>query len=87
MRDDGGAAEAFGADVTDGSGRSASWPPPWPAGLARSMRRCVKATGPSQPEAPVADVAWGKTMPPQLDLFVKSPALLGRAVLARHAGP
>ena len=39
----------------------------------------VNATGP-QPEAPLADVAWADHLA-QLNFFVKSPVLLGRAVL------
>jgi 3-oxoacyl-[acyl-carrier protein] reductase len=48
----------------------------------------VNATGP-QPEAPLAEVAWEDHLA-QLDFFVKSPVLLGRAVIpgmrARHYG-
>jgi NADP-dependent 3-hydroxy acid dehydrogenase YdfG len=40
----------------------------------------LNATGP-QPEAPLADVAWEGHLA-QLEFFVKSPVLLGRAVLA-----
>ena len=40
----------------------------------------LNATGP-QPEAPVTDVAWSDHLA-QLDYFLKSPVLLGRAVLA-----
>ena len=39
----------------------------------------LNATGP-QPEAAVTDVAWANHLA-QLDFFVKSPVLLGRAVL------
>jgi 3-oxoacyl-[acyl-carrier protein] reductase len=39
----------------------------------------LNATGP-QPEAPVTDVGWAGHLA-QLDFFVKSPVLLGRAVL------
>jgi 3-oxoacyl-[acyl-carrier protein] reductase len=39
----------------------------------------LNATGP-QPEAPVTEVAWADHLA-QLDFFVKSPVLLGRAVL------
>jgi 3-oxoacyl-[acyl-carrier protein] reductase len=41
----------------------------------------VNATGP-QPEAPLAEVAWEDHLA-QLDFFVKSPVLLGRAVIPR----
>jgi len=39
----------------------------------------LNATGP-QPEAPVTEVGWASHLA-QLDFFVKSPVLLGRAVL------
>jgi 3-oxoacyl-[acyl-carrier protein] reductase len=39
----------------------------------------LNATGP-QPEAPVTEVGWADHVA-QLDFFVKSPVLLGRAVL------
>ena len=48
----------------------------------------LNATGP-QPEAPLADVTWHDHLA-QLDFFVKSPVLMGRAVLpamvARRSG-
>lgn len=48
----------------------------------------VNATGP-QPDAPLTEVAWEDHLA-QLDFFVKSPVLLGRAVIprmrARHYG-
>ena len=57
------------------------------AGLAAAITDCLgpvdvlvlNATGP-QPEAPVTVVAWADHLA-QLDFFVKSPVLLGRAVL------
>lgn len=78
IRDDGGVADAFPADVTDGQ---------QVAGLAAAIATSLgpvgvlvlNATGP-QPEAPLADVAWEDHLA-QLDFFVKSPVLLGRAVL------
>jgi 3-oxoacyl-[acyl-carrier protein] reductase len=78
IRDDGGTAEGFCADVTDE--RQA-------AGLATAVTGrlgpvdvlVINATGP-QPEAAVTDVAWADHLA-QLDFFVKSPVLLGRAVL------
>jgi 3-oxoacyl-[acyl-carrier protein] reductase len=78
IRDDGGTAEGFCADVTDEQ---------QVAGLAAAIAECLgpvdvlilNATGP-QPEAAVTDVAWADHLA-QLDFFVKSPVLLGRAVL------
>lgn len=78
IRDGGGTAEAFLADVTDEQ---------QVAGLIAAITRrldpvdvlVVNATGP-QPEAPVTEVAWAGHLA-QLDFFVKSPVLLGRAVL------
>jgi 3-oxoacyl-[acyl-carrier protein] reductase len=78
IRDDGGVAEGFGADVTD-EGQV--------AGLAAAIGDrlgpvdvlVVNATGP-QPEAPVTEVTWADHLA-QLDFFVKSPVLLGRVLL------
>lgn len=78
IRDDGGIAEGFQADVTDED---------QVAGLAAAISDrlgpvdvlVVNATGP-QPEAPVTEVAWADHLA-QLDFFVKSPVLLGRALL------
>src|SRR5271166_3031521 len=78
IRDDGGAAEGFCADVTDEH---------QVAGLVAAITDrlgpvgvlVLNATGP-QPEAAAADVAWADHLA-QLDFFVKSPVLLGRAVL------
>jgi len=78
IRDDGGAAEGFCADVTDEH---------QVAELVTAIADCfgpvdvlvLNATGP-QPEAAVTDVTWADHQA-QLDYFVKSPVLLGRAVL------
>ena len=78
IRDDGGTAEGFCADVTDEQ---------QVAGLVAAITDrfgpvdvlVLNATGP-QPEAAVTDVAWAGHLA-QLDFFVKSPVLLGRAVL------
>ena len=78
IRDDGGTAEGFCADVTDDQ---------QVAGLAAAIADrlgpvdvlVLNATGP-QPEAAVTDVAWAGHLA-QLDFFVKSPVLLGREVL------
>ena len=78
IRDDGGVADAFTADVTDG--RQVTQ-------LVGAITRhlgpvdvlVLNATGP-QPEAPLEQVAWEDHVA-QLYFFVKSPILLGRAVL------
>ena len=78
IRDDGAAAEGFCADVTDEH---------QVAGLIAAIADrlgpvdvlVLNATGP-QPEAAVTDVTWADHLA-QLDFFVKSPVLLGRAVL------
>jgi 3-oxoacyl-[acyl-carrier protein] reductase len=78
IREDGGAAEGFCADVTDER---------QVAGLVAAITDrfgpvevlVLNATG-SQPEAALTDVAWADHLA-QLDFFVKSPVLLGRAVL------
>jgi 3-oxoacyl-[acyl-carrier protein] reductase len=74
----GGVAGAFGADVTDEQ---------QVAELAAAITGrfgpvevlVLNATGP-QPEGQVTDVAWADHLA-QLDFFVKSPVLLGHAVL------
>jgi 3-oxoacyl-[acyl-carrier protein] reductase len=78
IRDDGGTAEAFIADVTDEAQAD---------GLVAAIADrlgpvgvlVLNATGP-QPTAPLAQVAWPDHLA-QLEFFVKSPVLLGRAVL------
>jgi 3-oxoacyl-[acyl-carrier protein] reductase len=78
IRDDGGVADAFGADVTDER---------QVAGLAAAVAErlgpvdvlVLNATGP-QPEAELTDVAWADHLA-QLEFFVKSPVLLGHVVL------
>ena len=78
IRDRGGVAEAFGADVTDES-QVAALVDAVAAQLGSIDVLVVNATGP-QPEAPLADVGWDDHLA-QLEFFVKSPVLLGRAVL------
>jgi 3-oxoacyl-[acyl-carrier protein] reductase len=79
IRGDGGVAEAFTADITDEAqvGRLV-------AAVADRLGPVevlvVNATGP-QPDAPLEAVGWDEHVA-QLDFFVKSPVLLGRAVLA-----
>ena len=59
--------------------RLPGWSPRSPAPLARPDGLILNATGP-QPEASLAEVAWADHLA-QLGYFVKSPVLLGRAVL------
>jgi 3-oxoacyl-[acyl-carrier protein] reductase len=87
IREEGGIAQAFTADVTD---------PQQVSELVRAVEKTLgpidvlvlNATGP-QPEAALADVDWEDHLA-QLDFFLKSPLLLGRAVLrgmeARRSG-
>jgi 3-oxoacyl-[acyl-carrier protein] reductase len=78
IRAEGAEAEAFPGDVTDEA---------QVAGLVAAIERelgpvdvlVVNATGP-QPEAPLEHVAWEDHLA-QLNFFVKSPVLLGRAVV------
>jgi 3-oxoacyl-[acyl-carrier protein] reductase len=87
IRGDGGTAEAFGADITDEQ-QVAELIAAITTRFGRVDALVLNATGP-QPEAPVTDVAWADHLA-QLDFFVKSPVLLGGAVLpamvARHYG-
>jgi 3-oxoacyl-[acyl-carrier protein] reductase len=73
-----GGAEAFFADVTDEE-QVARLVAAVGDRLGPIDVLVVNATGP-QPEAPLADVAWEDHLA-QLDFFVKSPVLVGRAVL------
>ena len=79
IRDDGGIAAAFAADVTDEK-QAARLVAAVGTSLGPVDVLVLNATGP-QPEAPLADVAWPDHLA-QLGFFVKSPVLLGRAVLA-----
>ena len=78
IRDDGGVADAFAADVTDQRQVielvAAVADRLGPIGVL-----VCNATGP-QPDAPLTEVAWEDHLA-QLEFFVKSPVLLGRAVL------
>jgi 3-oxoacyl-[acyl-carrier protein] reductase len=80
IRGAGGVADAFAADVTDQRQVTALV-----AAVADRLGPIdvlvINATGP-QPEAPVAEVTWEEHVA-QLAFFVKSPVLLGRAVLPR----
>ena len=78
IRDDGGTAEAFTADVTDEQ-QVARLVTAVAASLGPVDVLVLNATGP-QPEAPLDDVGWQDHVA-QLEFFVKSPVLVGRAVL------
>jgi 3-oxoacyl-[acyl-carrier protein] reductase len=78
IRDGGGIADAFSADITDEQQVGELV-----AAIADRLGPIdvlvLNATGP-QPEAQVTDVLWADHLA-QLNFFVKSPVLLGRAVL------
>jgi 3-oxoacyl-[acyl-carrier protein] reductase len=78
IRDTGGVAEGFPADVTD-ERQVAELVAAVAAALGPIAVLVLNATGP-QPDAELADVAWADHLA-QLDFFVKSPVLLGRAVI------
>ena len=78
IRSEGGVADAFPADVTDedeGAGLVAAVVDR----LGPVAVLVLNATGP-QPEAALEEVSWADHLA-QLDFFVRSPLLLGRAVL------
>jgi 3-oxoacyl-[acyl-carrier protein] reductase len=79
LRDGGGVAAAFGADVTD-ERQVADLVAAVTADLGPPDVLVLNATGP-QPDAPVEDVGWAEHLD-QLAFFVRSPLLLGRALLA-----
>jgi 3-oxoacyl-[acyl-carrier protein] reductase len=87
IRAAGGTAAAFPADVTDEQ-QAATLVAAVEAGLGPVGVLVLNATGP-QPEAPLDEVGWDAHLD-QLVFFVKSPVLLGRAVLpgmrARRSG-
>lgn len=78
IRDDGGIADSFTADVTD-EREVADLVSAVAETLGPVDVLVLNATGP-QPEAPLAEVAWADHVA-QLAFFVKSPVLLARAVL------
>jgi 3-oxoacyl-[acyl-carrier protein] reductase len=78
IRDEGGVADAFPADVTD-ERQVAELVAAVTARLGPVDVLVLNATGP-QPEAPLDEVGWEEHLA-QLEFFVKSPVLLGRAVL------
>jgi 3-oxoacyl-[acyl-carrier protein] reductase len=87
IREDGGVADAFSADVTDERQVAEL-----AAAVAHSLgpvEVLVLGAADPQPEAPLAAVAWEDHVA-QLELFVKRPVLLGRALLpgmtARRSG-
>jgi 3-oxoacyl-[acyl-carrier protein] reductase len=87
IRAEGGVAQVFTADVTDAQ-HAQELVAAVGAALGPIDVLVLNATGP-QPEAPLMDVAWEDHLA-QLEFFVKSPVLLGRAVVpgmqARGAG-
>ena len=78
IESDGGTAAGFGADVTD-EDQVNSLVTVITSTFGPVDVLVLNATGP-QPEAPVTEVGWANHVA-QLDFFVKSPVLLGRAVL------
>jgi len=78
IRDEGGIAALAPADVTD-ERQVAEVVAAVADALGPIDVLVLNATGP-QPEAPLTDVAWADHLG-QLDFFVKSPVLLGRAVI------
>jgi 3-oxoacyl-[acyl-carrier protein] reductase len=78
IRDGGGAADVFYADVTDEQ-QAGELVAAITGRLGPVDVLVLNATGP-QPEGPVTEVTWADHVA-QLDFFVKSPVLLGRAVL------
>ena len=80
----GGVAAAFPADVTD-ERQSVELVAAVTERLGPVDVLVVNATGP-QPEAPLMEVSWDDHVA-QLDFFVKSPVLLGRARASRDAVP
>ena len=78
INDDGGTAQDFPADVTD-EGDVGRLVAAIEASLGPVDILVINATGP-QPEAPLTEVGWDDHVD-QLDFFVKSPVLLGRAVI------
>ena len=78
IQDDGGVAEAFCADVTDQQ-QVAELVAAITGRFGPVDVLVLNATGP-QPEAAVTQVAWADHLA-QLNFFVKSPVLLGAAVL------
>ena len=78
IRDAGGVADAFIGDVTD-ERQVDDLVAAIAAALGPVSVLVVNATGP-QPEAPLEDVPWDEHLA-QLEFFVKSPVLVGRAVV------
>jgi 3-oxoacyl-[acyl-carrier protein] reductase len=78
IRDDGGVAASCTGDVTD-ERQVAALVAAITVDLGPVDVLVLNATGP-QPDAPLDDVAWEQHVA-QLEFFVKSPVVLGRAVL------
>ena len=87
IREDGGLADAFSADVTDEA--QVAELAAAIAGSLGPVEVLVLGAPDPQPETPLAAVAWEDHVA-QLELFVKRPVLLGRALLpgmtARRSG-
>jgi 3-oxoacyl-[acyl-carrier protein] reductase len=78
IADGGGTARSFPADITD-DGATAALVADVAGALGPIDVLVLNATGP-QPDAPLEQVGWQDHLD-QLGFFVKSPVLLGRAVL------
>ncbi len=78
ITEEGGVAAAFGADVTN-EAQVRRMVEAVEAALGPVDVLVLNATGP-QPEAPLTEVGWEDHLV-QLDFFVRSPVLLGRAVV------
>ena len=83
IRDDGGAAEAFGGDVTDDQ-QAAELVAAITGRLGPVDVLVLNATGP-QPEGPVTEVSWAATSPSWTSSSAPRTARPGHP--ARHAGP
>lgn len=80
IREDGGVADDFAADITD-ERQIGALVADVGARLGPIDVLVLNATGP-QPSTPLLETGWEEHVA-QLDFFVKSPVLLGRAVIPR----
>ena len=83
IRAAGGTARAFAADVTD-EAQVVDLVAAVTTRLGPIDVLVLNATGP-QPEGELLDVSWDDHLA-ELNFFVKSPVLLGRAIVPEHAG-